>query len=134
MAVRAAAVWLLLLTIAVVSGSLRAAMLEPNVGEPAAHVIGTLFVVALFIATIAATVHWIDPRLQKSRLIALGIAWTVATVAFEFGFGHFIAGHPWDRLLADYNLARGRVWLLVLATLLLTPPIAGARRRLRESA
>jgi hypothetical protein len=31
----------------------------------------------------------------------------VATVAFELTFGHYVMGHPWSRLLADYNLLAG---------------------------
>ena len=30
------------------------------------------------------------------------------------GFGHCVAGHSWSRLLAEYNLSQGRVWLLFL--------------------
>lgn len=40
---------------------------------------------------------------------------------FELGFGHWVAGHPWQRLLADYDLAAGRVWALVLLWVALTP-------------
>jgi len=37
------------------------------------------------------------------------------TVAFEFLFGHYVMGHSWHRLLQDYDLHQGRVWVLVLA-------------------
>jgi hypothetical protein len=43
------------------------------------------------------------------------------TIAFEFGFGHYVAGHSWSRLLADYNLANGRVWSLFLAWIAVLP-------------
>lgn len=43
------------------------------------------------------------------------------TVAFEFGFGHYVAGHSWDKLLADYNLLRGRVWSLFLVWIAVMP-------------
>ena len=39
----------------------------------------------------------------------VGAAWVVLTVAFEFGFGHYVAKQSWDTLLADYNLRRGTV-------------------------
>ena len=45
------------------------------------------------------------------------------TVAFEFGFGHFVAGHSWQRLLGDYNLLEGRVWLLFLLWILVVVPL-----------
>jgi hypothetical protein len=43
------------------------------------------------------------------------------TLAFEFLFGHFVAGHSWARLLQDYNLLAGRVWVLLLAWVALAP-------------
>ncbi len=43
------------------------------------------------------------------------------TIAFEFGFGHFVAGHSWGRLLADYNLLTGHVWVLFLLWVLVVP-------------
>ncbi|MCL6545144.1 MAG: hypothetical protein K6T61_07935, partial [Bryobacteraceae bacterium] len=58
---------------------------------------------------------------SRRRRLGLGAGWCAATVAFEFGFGHYIIGHPWSALLADYNLFRGRLWVLVLLTLLLAP-------------
>jgi hypothetical protein len=43
------------------------------------------------------------------------------TVAFEFGFGHYVAGHSWSLLLADYNLLAGRVWSLFLIWITIVP-------------
>jgi hypothetical protein len=43
------------------------------------------------------------------------------TVGFEFLAGHYLFGNPWRRLLEDYNVVRGRVWMLVLLTTALAP-------------
>jgi hypothetical protein len=129
MLLRAAAVWLLLLVIAVGAGTLRAKLLQPRVGERAAHQLGTLAVVALFAGVIWWTVGWIDPGLDPGRLAALGLGWAVATVVFEFGFGRWVAGASWSELVADYNVLRGRLWMLVLLTLLIAPYLAGAAQR-----
>ena len=40
---------------------------------------------------------------------------------FEFGFGHYVAGHSWSKLFADYSLLTGRVWLLFLAWVTVVP-------------
>jgi hypothetical protein len=45
----------------------------------------------------------------------------VLTLAFEFLAGHYLFGDPWERLLAEYNVARGRFWVLVPITTLLAP-------------
>ena len=58
MVLRAAAVWLLLLVIAIAAGSARIGLLEPRVGERTAHQLGTLAVVGLFAAAIWFTVPW----------------------------------------------------------------------------
>ncbi len=115
--------WLLFAVLAVGLGALRVTFLQPLVGEPVAHVLGTLVGCALFLALILRFVRWTDLR-ARSRLLALGLFWTLATIAFEFGFGHYVAGHSWQRLLADYNLFAGRVWVLVLLTLYAGPRLA----------
>ena len=83
MILRAAAVWLSLLVIAVAVGSARVGLPEPQVGERTAHQLDTLAVVALFPAATWLTVPWIEPGLERGRLIALGIGWAAATVLFE---------------------------------------------------
>ena len=44
---------------------------------------------------------------------------------FEFFFGHFILRETWTRLFADYNILRGRFWLLVLGSQALAPVVVG---------
>ncbi|HSB80695.1 MAG TPA: hypothetical protein VLM91_18085 [Candidatus Methylomirabilis sp.] len=125
---RAAAVWFTLLAIAVAAGAVRTTLLQPRIGEHAAHVIGTLAGVAIFAVVIWRTVPWIAPRFDRGQLVRVGIGWVAATVLFEFGFGRYVMGHPWSRLLADYNLLAGRLWVLVLLALLLMPVAAGEFR------
>ena len=45
----------------------------------------------------------------------------LATIAFEFAFGHFVAGHSWSKLLSDYNIFKGRIWLLFLVWVMIMP-------------
>ena len=59
-------------------------------------------------------------------LLGIGVLWTAMTVAFEFGFFHLVMGVAVEDLLADYNVLRGRLWVLVLATVLLGPIVVGA--------
>jgi hypothetical protein len=42
---------------------------------------------------------------------------------------HYLFGNPWQRLLADYNLAQGRIWVLVPLATLVAPVIAFALRQ-----
>ncbi len=132
MTLRAGAIWSLLLVVAFAAALLRTSLLEPRIGEPAAHVAGTLFVVLVFAFVIWRAVPWVVPDLARDRLAAVGLAWTLATMVFEFGFGHYVMGHPWTRLLADYDIMAGRLWLLVLLTILLMPLLAGELQRGRR--
>lgn len=125
MVLRATIVWLVLLILAIGLGALRETAIAPRLGEQAGHVAGTLMVIAAFVAVTFASVRFIDPKLRPGPLLRVGIGWCLATVAFEFLFGRYVAGHPWSRLLHDYDLAAGRLWVLVLATLLGTPWAAG---------
>ena len=45
----------------------------------------------------------------------------VMTIIFEFGFGHYIMGHSWQKLFADYNILQGRVWSLFLLWIMVMP-------------
>jgi hypothetical protein len=60
---------------------------------------------------------------------AIGGCWLGMTVAFEFGFGRAVAKESWEDLLADYNVARGRLWPLVLAWIGVGPVVT---RKLRN--
>lgn len=75
---------------------------------------GTILVTAAFLAAIAGFVSRM--RLAPGEALVVGTAWLLAAVAFEFGFGHYVDGLSWSRLLSDYDLTRGRLLLLVWVT------------------
>lgn len=123
-------VWLTFLVLAVALGFLREAVLASRFGEQAAHVIGTLILVAAVTAVMIPFVRRIRRFCSTADLWRIGILWTALTVAFEFLFFHFAVGVPWKTLVADYDILHGRVWVLVPTTLLFGPPVVGriARR------
>jgi hypothetical protein len=43
----------------------------------------------------------------------VGAAWLLGAITFEFGFGHYVDGLSWTRLLSDYDLTEGRLLLLL---------------------
>ncbi len=122
---RAVGIWFVFLVIAFGLGAVREGLLRPRIGEAKAHVIGTLIAVAFMILVIYAFIQRVHGSCSMTDLILIGVIWLVMTVAFEFGFFHFVMGKPWEALLADYNVLRGRIWVLVLATVLLGPIIVG---------
>lgn len=121
---RAAGVWLGLALWMIVQGVAREALLAPSVGALAAHQLGSIAAVLVVIGVSAATLRWIGATTARAQL-QLGLAWLASTLLFELVFGHWIAGHSWSRLLADYDLGAGRLWPLVLLATLGAPRLAG---------
>lgn len=126
-------VWALLALSAIGLGFFRVEWLLPRLGEVWAHVLGTInFVAALWI------IVWLWLRLAAGpwparALWGIGALWVAMTVSFEFGFGHYVAGHSWEKLLADYNLFAGRLWVLVLLSTFAAPRVcAGALGKLHR--
>ena len=112
--------WLLFMVAAVLNGSLREFVIAPQIGEYPAHLMATAILCAIIL--VGACIFVRLQRLQETRtLLQVGVMWLVATVLFEFVFGHYVIGHSWERLLADYNLLQGRVWVLVLLVELVGP-------------
>jgi hypothetical protein len=120
---RAVVIWLLQLAFAVVNGVVREGVLLPYLGPGTGHVVSTFFLCAAILIITLLTIGWIAPATTASAL-RLGLLWVGLTLAFEFGAGHYLFGHPWERLLADYDVAAGRIWPLVLVTTLLAPVLA----------
>ena len=114
--------WFPMTVIAIANGAMRELLYKESLGEMAAHRLSTASLIFLFGIYVFIIMRiW---RLQSSRhAIFIGCMWFAMTVAFEFGFGHYVAGNPWSRLLANYNILAGRVWLLVLIWILTLPYI-----------
>ena len=129
---RALVFWLFLAAVAIVTGALRESVLRPLVGEPWAHWIGTLAVCAIFVFLIGQFVNRLDPPAAPSELWTMGIVWLLLTVCFEMVFGRLALGSSWRELLGAYDPGSGRIWWLVLLTVLLAPPVLG-RGRAREA-
>lgn len=112
--------WLAMPLIGIVNGVIRGLGYERFLGELRAHQVSSVTGAVLFgLYAWALSLRW---RIQSSgQAIVIGLIWLVLTVAFEFLFGHYVMGHPWSRLLHDYNVLEGRVWLLVLIWITIAP-------------
>lgn len=120
MYLRAGAVWILLLIVAVANGAFREAFLTPAFGAHAGHIASTsMLSLAIFVVS-WLSMSWIGPKTER-QAIAVGVQWLVLTVAFEILAGRFMFGNTWERLLSDYDLLRGRIWVLVLLANLVSP-------------
>lgn len=123
MVLRAIVVWLGLMVAAIANGAVRETLIRPRLGEYAGHVISTVILCAVIVLTSIASISWIGPS-DLHRAFLVGVLWVSLTLAFESIAGHYVFGNPWEKLLADYNILRGRVWILVLIATLLSPVLA----------
>lgn len=124
---RALAIWVLILVLAILNGGARTAIIAPGLGEHAGHVISTVMLCLIIFAAAWGSIRWIDPNGLRDAVI-VGILWVSLTVAFEFLAGHFLFGNSWEKLLSDYNLGQGRIWILALFTILISPVVAARIR------
>jgi hypothetical protein len=105
--------WVGLVALAIVNGIVRNRTYGRSMSELSAHQLSTisfmvLFGIYLYILTAYFQIH------SASEALAIGGVWLLMTIIFEFLFGHYIAGHCWRRLMQDYDVLNGRVWILVL--------------------
>lgn len=118
-------IWLLLAVFFNINGIAREYIYGPVIGEWRGHVVSSLIGVGLIFLVSFLFIKYLLTGYSSMDLILIGIFWFSITVAFEFGFGHFVVGHSWEKLLADYNILKGRIWSLVLLATLTAPSIIG---------
>lgn len=112
--------WIPMVFIAIANGVLRQYVYGRWMKELSAHQVSSLTAVVLFyLYTWILGKKW--PLESSQQALAVGIIWLCLTVAFEFLFGHYVANHPWSRLIQDYNLLSGRLWALVLLAVAAAP-------------
>jgi hypothetical protein len=112
--------WFAFPFVAILNGALREATYKKLAGELPAHQISTITGIVFFgIIFYFIFKKWKIESLKHAILV--GVIWLGLTILFEFGFGHYIMGNTWEKLLHDYNLAEGRVWSLFLVWITIAP-------------
>jgi len=122
--VKSLGIWLLLAVSAILVAVFRVEVLLPQFGEQTAHQLGTILYLIFQFIIIYLFIRKMKIKDVKT-LLGIGFFWVVITVIFEFVFGHYVMGHSWQKLFADYNLLNGRLWVLVLLNNIFAPLISG---------
>jgi hypothetical protein len=117
---RALAVWLAILVLASMNGALRDLVMTPRLGDTVARAISTVLLSVAVLIVTWLTVRWIGPR-SRSDTVVIGAFWVACTLGFEFLGGHYLFHKPWPELLADYDVRRGRIWIVVLVVTFFAP-------------
>lgn len=112
--------WFPMVLIAILNGAARDLFYGKKMPELRAHQISTVTGAMLLGIYIWALIGYLKPE-SAQEAINTGLLWLVLTIAFEFVFGRFVAGHSWARLFRDYNIFVGRLWAPLLGWIALTP-------------
>lgn len=114
--------WVPGIPIAILNGLLRESCYTRYLSELAAHQASTVSFIILFGVYVWFVLRWL--KLSSSReAFRVGLTWLALTIVFEFLFGHYVMGNPWESLFHDYNLLAGRLWILVLLWITASPLI-----------
>ncbi len=108
------------MVIGILNGMLRVMGYQRYMPEIRAHQL-SCFTGVLFLGLAVYFLNRIRPIDSASQAFLIGMSWFVLTVVFEFGFGHYIMKHPWKKLVHDYRIDKGRLWVVVLIWILIAP-------------
>lgn len=112
--------WLLMLLVSIANGAVRDFTYGKYMDELTAHQLSTVSGILVPGIVIWGFVRRYPP-LSGREAVSIGLLWMALTVAFEFLFFHYAGGHSWAELLANYNVLKGRVWVVVLAWVAIAP-------------
>jgi hypothetical protein len=126
---RGFAVWCFIIFVESLHGIAREIWLRPLVGDFRARQIAFFSGMILILTVALIFVRWLRTQ-GKEQLLHVGLLWMVLTLLFEFSLGRLVLGYSWQRMFADYNLARGGLMGLGLLWMLCAPLLAARLRGL----
>lgn len=121
-ALKALAIWLGILILAVLNGALREAVLIPMLGPAAGLVLSGVFLSAFIMVVAYLSLPWLGTR-HPAVLVGIGVGWLALTLVFEISFG-LGQGKSWQVLLEAYTFRNGNIWPVVLVVTALAPYLA----------
>ena len=126
------AAWFVMLLVSIANGAARDLTYGKHMSELAAHQLSTATGVLSLGVVIWLFARFYPPS-SNHHAVTIGLAWCALTVAFEFLFFHFVGGHSWSELFANYNIFEGRVWVVVLLWIAAAPYVFFQFRRLAQA-
>ena len=118
-------IWFVMMLSAILNGILREYIISENIGDYFGHVISVVILSFIIFILTFYFLKSISIPYKNIDLWLIGIMWLTMTVSFEFIFGYFIIGHSINFLLADYNILKGRLWIIILIITLISPILCG---------
>lgn len=122
-------IWVLIMLAAIANGVIRETVLDPVLGTTLA-----LPTSGLLLSLIIFGMSWLCvPLIGRARApawLAIGMLWVMLTLAFEYLFGHFVAGMSLREISQVFDLAAGNLFLLALLAAAFSPWLAARLRGL----
>lgn len=122
-------IWFVLMVLAILNGTVRVKLIIPFTGLTPGLAISTVMLCALILLATWMSIPWMGPR-DARQAWSVGLLWLAMTLGFEFLAGHFLFKKPWPELLVDYDITKGRIWVLVPVVTVLAPWLMAKARGL----
>ncbi|WP_299103940.1 hypothetical protein [uncultured Tenacibaculum sp.] len=114
--------WFPMIMIAIINGFFREKFLANYFNSLQAHQLSSVSMIMLLGMYIWFVFKVFFPT-SANQSILIGLIWLLFTVIFEFLFGYYAMGNSWNKLLSDYNILEGKVWVFVLIWIAMAPYI-----------
>ncbi len=116
--------WFLFMILAIINAILREGLFTSFLPELRAHQLSTITLMILFFIGTYLILRYSEIQLSDQQAIIMGCIWIIMTILFEFVAGHYLFGNSWDKLIADYNIFKGRIWIFIPITTFISPYLA----------
>jgi hypothetical protein len=113
--------WFLFMILAIINAGIRNSVYKPVIGDLHAHQLSTIIFIVLILVVTYLVLRFSNIQLSDKDAFILGSIWLLLTICFEFLAGHFVFGNSLEKLVADYNILKGRIWSFVLITIFFAP-------------
>jgi hypothetical protein len=101
--------WFGIVVLGLLNATVHQVVYGKYVSELAGHQISTL-TFGILVGVYAGALSGFLKLQSPGQAIGIGLMWMILIVMFELGFGHYVVGDSWGKLLHDYNILEGRVW------------------------
>ena len=126
---RALLAWMIIILAETLHGMAREIFVAPILGDLRARQAGVPVGCLLILVIALLTTRWLDAKTVAAQLW-VGTTWVALTLLFEVILGRAL-GLAWDRILSDYNPARGGFMITGLVFMLFAPLLAARLRNRR---
>lgn len=115
--------WAVMVVIAIVNGFFGQFVVSKALGDYGSHLYRTFFIITVIFVFSNVYVRRSGLNGEIAPALLTGLSWLALSITFEFGFGHFVFGLPWEKIIGEYRLNEGRLWSLVLASEVIAPVV-----------